>query len=154
MSTTSPTLAWLIPLALFAACDPGSHALPSAPGIGVTAMMFSIEGTPWSAPVNLAAVNATSTDAHPDLSKDELSLYFTSDRPGGVGANDIWVSQRACSECDWQAPVNVAALNTTGIDAAPALSIDGHLMFFHSNRAGGRGGNDIYVSRRAAPQDD
>jgi WD40-like Beta Propeller Repeat len=154
MSATSRIPAWLIPLALLAACDPGSHALPSAPGIGITAMMFSIEGTPWSAPVNLAAVNATTMDAHPDLSKDELSLYFTSDRPGGVGGNDIWVSQRACSECDWQPPVNVSALNTTGIDAAPALSIDGHWMFFHSNRAGGRGGNDIYVSRRADPKDD
>jgi hypothetical protein len=50
--------------------------------------------------------------------------------------------------------VNLSTLNSTAADAAPALSIDGHLLFFHSYRSGGQGGSDIYVSRRADPKDD
>src|SRR5690348_18396119 len=57
---------------------------------------------PWSAPVNLGpVVNSRYNDNHPAISKDGLSLYITSGRPGGVnGANvpqfeEIWVSQRA-----------------------------------------------------------
>jgi hypothetical protein len=51
--------------------------------------------SPWSEPVNLGpAVNSTSNDFHPGISKDELSLYFTSDRPGGVnGVNPIPVTE-------------------------------------------------------------
>src|SRR5437773_12165093 len=50
----------------------------------------------WSPPVNLGpTVNTGFIDAGPALSKDGLSLYFNSNRPGGYGGNDIWVSQRA-----------------------------------------------------------
>ncbi len=156
MSNTSRILASLTPMALLAACDPGSPALPSAPGNGIIAMMFSTEGTPWSAPVNLGAtINSTVLDAHPNLSKDGLSLYFTSNRPGGQGGNDLWVARRACEDCPWEVPVNLGSvINTSGIDAGSDLSVDGHLLFFHSNRPGSLGGNDIYVSRRADPNDD
>src|SRR5258706_8215531 len=156
MSTTSRIVAWLIPLALLAACDPASHALPAAPGNGITAMMFSTEGTPWSDPVNLGAtINSAVLDAHPNLSKDGLSIYFTSNRPGGQGGNDLWVARRDCEDCSWEAPVNLGSIiNTSGIEAGSALSVDGHLLFFHSNRPGSLGGNDIYVSRRAEPDDE
>src|SRR5438128_12471110 len=50
----------------------------------------------WSAPVNLGpVVNSSSNDQHPSISKDGLSLYFVSNRPGGFGVNDIYVTQRA-----------------------------------------------------------
>ena len=53
----------------------------------------------WSAPVNLGpAVNTAVDGERPALSADGLSLYFISDRPGGFGGNDIWVSQRATVE--------------------------------------------------------
>src|SRR3989442_657332 len=78
------------------------------------------------------------------LPRNELSLYFQSDRTGDA---DIWVSHRACRKCDWEAPVNLGpVINPTFIENGPALSIDGHLLFFFSNRPG-TGGNDIYVSR-------
>src|SRR5207302_8782240 len=111
----------------------------------------------WSAPVNLGAtINSTFIDAQPNLSKDGLSLYFTSNRPaGGQGGNDIWVARRACEDCPWEAPVNLGSvINTSGVEAGSDLSADGHLLFFHSNRPGSLGGNDIYVSRRADPNDD
>ena len=138
-------------LTLLVAC--ASESGPAAPGL--QAMAFA--NSEWSAPVNLGAtINSTFIDAQPNLSKDGLSLYFTSNRPaGGQGGNDIWVARRACDDCPWEAPVNLGSvINTSGVEAGSDLSADGHLLFFHSNRAGSLGGNDIYVSRRADPNDD
>jgi hypothetical protein len=115
----------------------------------------------WSAPVNLGpTVNSPFAEITPEISKDGLSLYFASTRPGGFGSNDLWVSRRACTDmgdpdCAWGPPVNLGGtINTAGIDAAPHLSRDGHLLFFSSERPGGFGSNDIWVSRRAHTHDD
>ena len=57
------------------------------------------EYSDWFAPVNLGAVvNSPFNDQGPAISKDGLSLYFSSSRPGGFGVSDIWVSQRASLE--------------------------------------------------------
>src|SRR5438105_14975040 len=49
----------------------------------------------WSAPQNLGPmVNSASVDVGPAISTDGLSLYLTSNRPGGLGTVDIWVTQR------------------------------------------------------------
>lgn len=50
---------------------------------------------PWSEPVNLAALNSTSTDCQPCLSADGTELFFTSTRPGGQGGRDLWVCRVA-----------------------------------------------------------
>ena len=56
----------------------------------------------WSPPVNLGpTVNSPSTEIGPAISKNELSLYISSDRPGGVGGADIWVSQRDSRDDPW-----------------------------------------------------
>jgi WD40 repeat protein len=106
------------------------------------------EWSPWSEPVNLGAtVNTPSGDQNPGLSPNELQLYFISNRPGGLGGNDIWVSQRRCPRCPWETPVNLGApINSDAAEAAPTLSYDGRLLFFSSQRPGGFGGGEIYVS--------
>jgi hypothetical protein len=96
-----------------------------------------------------------------------LSLYITSNRPGGVngenstGFLEIWVSQRASLDADWGPPVNLDAFNNVPVvnsvqsnTAVPSFSADGHLLFFGSSRPGGLGGNDLYVSRRSNKHDD
>ena len=111
----------------------------------------------WSTPVNLGAVvnqsRTTDLNTHPGISKNGLSLYISSTRPGGVnGANignnstgflELWVSQRASLEAPWGAPVNLDAYNSVpvinSIDSntyAPNFSVDGHLLFFSSLREG------------------
>ena len=109
----------------------------------------------WSPPVNLGPVNSGSNDAGPALSRDGLSLYFQSNRPGGMGANDIWVSQRASREDAWGEPVNLGpTINTASNEDAPAFSRDGHTMYFNSDRPGGFGFRDIYIARRTHTRDD
>lgn len=101
----------------------------------------------WSDPVNLGLlVNSSAVDANAALSPDELALYFVSTRPGGLGAQDIWVSRRQCLACPWETPANLGApINSAATDASPTLSEDGRRLFFFS----GRGGNlDIYLSHR------
>jgi Tol biopolymer transport system component len=109
----------------------------------------------WSAPVNMgAAVNSPFEEVLPHISRDGLSLYFASDRPG-FGDFDLWVSQRATRDGAWGAPVNLGpTLNTSYNDRSPNLSRDGHFLFFATNRPGGFGLIDIWVSRRTNTRDD
>jgi Tol biopolymer transport system component len=113
----------------------------------------------WSDPINLGPlVNSTSMDRGPAISKDGLSLYFASNRPGGfgVGTEDIYVSQRETRDGEWGQAVNLGpTINTSFDERVPAFSRDGHLMFFASNRTDGSfGGVDIWVSRREQIHDD
>src|SRR5439155_1826574 len=113
----------------------------------------------WSEPVNLGpTVNSPFVDIAPKLSPNGLSLYFVSNRPGGVGDvgnNDIWVSRRASLASPWEAPVNLGPIVNSGRDdGGPSVSADGHLLFFNSNRLGGVGAADLYMSRRDDPNDD
>lgn len=142
------------------ACDARPHE-PIAPSnsrltpIGLGMRPQSFANSVWSAPVNVGApVNSSANEMNATLSPDELSLYFTSNRAGGLGGNDIWVSERACADCPWGTPVNLGApINGPGAEAGPRLSSDGHLLFFQSDRPGGQGLNDIYLSRRHNPKD-
>jgi len=130
-------------IALVVACSTDSDQ--EALGIQV----HSFANSEWSDPVDLGpVVNSSATDGNAALSPDEHTLYFVSNRPGGLGGTDIWVSQRRCLPCPWETPVNLGApVNSDAAEGAPTLSEDGRLLFFYSGRPGG-GGLDIYVSHR------
>jgi len=113
----------------------------------------------WSAPVNLGpVVNSPFAEAGTYISKDGLSLYFGSGRPGGVGPTntmDIWVSHRDSTDEPWGPPVNLdSPVNTTDNEQTPMLSIDGHRLYFARDGVGGYGSQDLYVSRRQHAWDD
>lgn len=110
----------------------------------------------WGEPVSLGpVVNTDFGELCPSISKAGLSLYFFSDRPGGFGGNDIWVSRRASVNDPWGPPENLGpTINTEHDDSAPMLTLDGHRLYFTSNRPGGFGGLDLHVSRRHNKRDD
>jgi hypothetical protein len=157
MIKTSLTLAGI---GLVLACD----AQPEHRIAGIRGPSFmTATWSGWSEPVHLdAPVNSACQDQTPTLSKNELSLYFISNRQGGLGVNtpdgcqdsfDIWVAWRASRDASWETPVNLGApVNTPDNDVSPELSLDGDLLFFA--RFVGAGQRDIYVARRAGNQDD
>jgi len=144
------TLASVGFLTLLVACE--STPDPVAPKL--QAMSFA--NSEWSVPVNLGStINTAANEQGPTLSNDGLSLYFGSDRAGGSGSFDIWVSRRACADCPWEPPENLGSVvNTAASETGPGLSIDGHMLFFTSTRPGGQGLSDLYLSHRANPTDD
>src|SRR4029077_11316496 len=82
-----------------------------------TTLQAGSKFTDWSTPTNLGpAVNTSFSDSAPAVSKNGLSLYLTSVRPGGLGEGDIWVSQRGSVDEPWGSPVNVPALNSPSTD--------------------------------------
>lgn len=128
-------------------------------GVGSTAenpRFQKFHKSEWSEPVRLEPpINSDGNDQSAELSRDGLTLYFTSNRTGGLGGNDIWISRRACETCRWQDPVNLGApINSSAGEGAPTLSTDGHVMIFNSARLGGHGAADLYVSYREDPNDD
>lgn len=110
----------------------------------------------WTVPVHLGPeVNSPSRELGAALSPDELSLYYNSDRPEGLGSFDIWVSRRACLECPWDPARNLGPpINGPDNGGGASLSHDGHLLFFLSDRDGTLGGEDLWMSRRKNPNDD
>jgi hypothetical protein len=132
--------------------------LTAAALLAVLAASPAGQGPPfseWSEPVNLGpVVNSPFNDQAPTVSRNGLSLYFHSNRPGGFGENDLYVSWRSRIDLPWGPPVNLGpVINTASFEARPNLSRDGHWLFFSSNRPG-FGGMDIWVSYREHIHDD
>ena len=113
----------------------------------------------WSAPVNLGpTVNQpVNSDAGAFISKDGLSLFFGAyDRPDGYGQFDIYVVHRESVDGPWGPPQNVGPyINTSANEQTPALSIDGHVLYFASDRQTpeAQGSMDIYAARRHDKRD-
>ncbi len=102
----------------------------------------------WSEITNLgAAVNSAGWDSHPTLTPDGRTLYFASDRSGGRGGVDIYVSR--LEQGRWTTAQPVYELNTEFNEMAPRIAADGVTLFYASDQPGGLGGYDLYVARRA-----
>jgi hypothetical protein len=80
---------------------------------------------------------------------DGKEILFWSLRPGGSGSGDIWVSTRPTIHEPWSTPENIGfPVNTTSNDVRPNLSRSGRTLLFDSNRPGGEGDQDIWMSTR------
>src|SRR5260370_10014 len=89
-------------------------------------------------------------DTRVAIRRDGLEIFVSTNRPGGVGGEDIWVATRATTLDPWSAPVPLGpVVNSSSFDGGPALSFDGTELYFHSDRPGGFGGYDLYVTTRA-----
>lgn len=95
-------------------------------------------------------VNTPFLDGCPIQSPDGLSLYMASNRPGGLGGLDIWVSTRSSVDAPWGAPVNLGEpVNSAADDFCPTPIHDGGLLFVSREALPGACGmGDIYFTRR------
>jgi hypothetical protein len=87
-------------------------------------------------------------DDKPTLTSDRLEIYFLSTRDGGPGSGDVWRADRAHSGDLWNPPAVVAEVSSSAHEKSPAVSGDGLTLWVASDRAGGQGGLDIWVSTR------
>jgi hypothetical protein len=110
----------------------------------------------WGPLLNLGpTVNLSTNDYAPLMSPDGLALYFAStNRPGGHGRSDLWVTTRTTQSNPWGVPTNLGpTVNSPSWDHWPSMSPDGLLLFFGSGRPGGLDGSDIWMTRRASLSD-
>jgi len=115
----------------------------------------------WTGLYPVEGINSPNTwETMPSISSDGNTLFFISDRPGGFGAGDIWVSHKTSTGA-WDTPENLGpAINTSGEEKTPFIHTDSQTLYFTSGDAfdadgntigvghAGLGGLDIFFSRR------
>jgi hypothetical protein len=131
--------------------DPVTGCLPQHGGHGGTDLMVSKRASrddPWGEPENLGpVVNTRNNEGNSSISADGLSLYFSSDRPGGQGQWDLWVTRRDAIGEAWGEAANLGSQINVGSwswETTPFISPDGLSLYF----AAGDYTTDIYVSTR------
>ncbi|MBX9891507.1 MAG: OmpA family protein [Chitinophagaceae bacterium] len=139
--TLSPDGEWMIFAADFSGRGLGSFDLYIT--------YWTNEG--WSEPVNLGdKINTEFWETTPSLSPDKRTLYFTSNRPGGVGGSDLYVSYMQPNG-KWGAAENMGPiLNSAGDEMAPFIHADNQTLYFTSSGHPGYGGADLFISRKQA----
>ena len=126
----------------FTACErPG--------GLGRCDIYYSsFDGKNWSIPMNIGpTVNTPSWESQPSISANGRMLFFSSNRPGGLGGMDLWYSLLG-ENGKWSSPVNLGkTVNTPGDEMSPFIHFDGRSLYFSSNGRIGMGGHDIFLTK-------
>lgn len=105
------------------------------------------KGRSWSEPRKLdATVNSAGYDNYPAVSSNG-TLYFGSERPGGKGRVDLYRSRYVNGRYTPAEPLG-DAINTAAVEADPYIAPDESFLIFCSNRQGGFGEGDLYISFR------
>ena len=106
-------------------------------------------GNEWTKPIVMGPeINTNSKESEPCLSADGRTLYFTSRRKGGYGAEDIYVSYKK-DDGTWTPSQNLGpSINTSKREVTPFIHADGKTLYFASDGYVGFGGTDIYYSNK------
>src|SRR5690606_16418378 len=101
----------------------------------------------WDVPEEISkSINTSNNEGTCTISADGRTLVFTAcNRQDGYGSCDLYITYKQGN--DWGTPVNMGEpINTRDWDSQPSLSADGHTLYFASDRQGGQGKKDIWVS--------
>jgi len=121
-------------------------------GYGLCDIYYSFKtGERWTIPQNMGPViNTPNSEKQPSISSDGRVLYFTSNRPGGLGEYDIWMS-RLKDDGTWTPPRNLGdSINTPGFDQSVFIHPDNTTLYFSSTGWPGMGRFDLYRSTRTS----
>jgi outer membrane protein OmpA-like peptidoglycan-associated protein/tetratricopeptide (TPR) repeat protein len=105
-----------------------------------------VKGTSFSKPKPFVYNSDGYSCAHPTLSADGTVLFFSSDMPGTIGGQDLWMCKKNGET--WDKPVNLGFdINTTGDEVFPSIKKDG-VLYFSSNGLPGFGDLDIFSAKQ------
>jgi outer membrane protein OmpA-like peptidoglycan-associated protein len=104
-------------------------------------------GNKWTKPEKLNNnINTKKREVHASISADGKYLYFSSNRKGGKGGMDIWVSEKT-QDGDWGKARNLGSpINTDKDEEGPFIHPDGKTLYFSSDGHPGMGGMDVFYS--------
>lgn len=107
-------------------------------------------GDGWSTIKKLPNVNhPIYWDSQPTVSSDGNSIIFVSDRPGGYGKLDLYITIKDPVTKQWSVPKNLGPkINTSGSEKTPFLHSDSETLYYSSDGIYGYGGFDIYYTRK------
>jgi len=152
----------LAALTLVGACTPDTSP-PVQPTLRTPALDRTLAYSEWSLAQDIEQVrpgahpnfNTTFSEGCPFIAPNGKTFFIASNRPGGKGGLDIWMSTRATEDEPWGEPVNVGEpVNSASDDFCPTIARDMHTFYFASRRQVGVqgvdwcGGSDLYVTRR------
>lgn len=106
-------------------------------------------GTHWTTPKNLGHnVNNDYWDSAPSISPDGNALYFSSNRPGGLGGIDLYVAFKN-EKGGWEEAMNLGPqINTSGDEQTPFIHADNNSLYFSSTGWSGYGGADFFIAHQ------
>jgi len=105
-------------------------------------------GAPWSGLASVPGVSSPADDSGVEVSGDGRTMFLSTNRPGGAGGYDIWMSTRAGAMSPWSAPVPIPEINTPSDERHPSLTGDGLELFYST---GGNQGTAIMSATRTSP---
>ena len=128
----------------------GSNRAGGLGQIDIYMSRLTPEGS-WGPASLVSELSGPLQDIRPYIRRDGLEIVFNSNRPGGLaGSPDLWFSTRTAVDGIWQPPMNGGpAVNSETFDGFPSLSPDGRVLYFTSDRPGGSGATDIWMSTRS-----
>lgn len=105
-------------------------------------------GKIWTTPRNIGRpVNTSYWESQPSFAADGKTIYFTSNRAGGLGGTDIWKTTMI-KEGVFTEPENIGTpINTQYNEVSPFIHSDGRTLYFSSDGHKGMGGKDLFLSR-------
>ncbi len=103
----------------------------------------------WQEPRKLPApINSEANETHASLSADKSTLYFTSDREGGLGGIDIYMIKKDANG-NWGEPQNLGPhVNTPFDEETPMIHPDGKTLYFSSEGHNSMGRMDVFYTQK------
>ncbi|MFK8009152.1 MAG: OmpA family protein [Saprospiraceae bacterium] len=103
----------------------------------------------WTPAANIGSpINSRGWESQPSISADGRAIYFTSNRKGGQGGKDIWISYRQ-KDGKWGIPQNLGnIINSPYDEQSPFIHADNQTLYFMSDGHPGMGGHDLFFARK------
>lgn len=107
-----------------------------------------LSGSSWSAPISVGNnINTYEHESSASISPDGKTMYFVSNRKGGIGGRDIWKSELQ-ENGEWGEATNLGSnINTKHDEETVYIHPDGRTLYFSSKGHGGLGGYDVFQSK-------